>query len=169
MDYNIPSDVVLTTLNHSNWVDSVMLGQFCFYKKFLKVGVRFPLCSFIYFILNFFWITLGQLMPNSQRFLLILLIFNRISEPPFPLDLAIFLHLYYLKDASDTCHFFSIIEENQAFLSLGFHLVRNGGRISSSLCLKIGHIVALTNFNTFGQNFIWTCSFINSDQMLTNF
>lgn len=44
-------------------------------------------------------------MPNFWRFLLILLILSKVYEPPFPLDLVVFLHFYFLKDASDTSRF----------------------------------------------------------------
>lgn len=76
-----------------------------FYEKFLKVGVKFPLHPFICSVLGFFKIAPRWLMPNLWRFLLVLLILSRIFKPPFLLDLVVFLHFYYLKDASDLSHF----------------------------------------------------------------
>lgn len=53
----------------------------------------------------FFKIIPRQLMLNSWRFLLILLILSTIYEPPFHLDFVIFLHFYYLKNTDDTSYF----------------------------------------------------------------
>lgn len=79
----------------------VRTGQIAFYEKFLEVDVRFPLHPFICSVLNFFKIAPRQLMPNSWRYLLVLLILSKIFDPLFPLDLAVFLYLYYLKDVGD--------------------------------------------------------------------
>lgn len=40
-------------------------------------------------------------MLNSKRFLLILIILSKTYDSPLPLDLIVFLHLYFLKDAND--------------------------------------------------------------------
>lgn len=41
-------------------------------------------------------------MHNSWRFLLILVILSKIFDLPFPLNLAVFLYFYYMKDTGDS-------------------------------------------------------------------
>lgn len=89
--YNIPNNVVLTALSQTDWTNSLRLGQFCFYEKFLEVRVRCLLHSFIHSVLKFFRIALGQLIPNLWRFRLVFLILSKIFEPLIPLNLAVFL------------------------------------------------------------------------------
>lgn len=91
-------------------------------------------------------------MPNSWRFLLVLLILSRILDLTFPLDPVVFLHFYFFKNADDVGWFSLYHRGNQVFLLLRFPLAKKVRKISSSLCLKTGHRATLTNSNIYGQS-----------------
>lgn len=157
--YNVLSNVILSTLSPLNWADLVKPGFFFFYEKFLKVNVRFPLHLFIRSILNFFKMAPMQLMPNSWRLLLVLLILSRISKAPFPLDLTAFLYFYYPKDVGDTSHFSFYHRRKSEFLVTGVPFYEKGVKTIFSLCPKIRHKVVLNNCHIFGPNYVETTNF----------
>ncbi|KAF3445810.1 hypothetical protein FNV43_RR10987 [Rhamnella rubrinervis] len=97
--FNVPSQVKLSTPRPLERADSPREGWICLYKIAFKIGLRLSFHRIINMVLNFYSIAPGQLMPNSWRYLLGLIVQSK--KCGLQIDMATFLYFFYMKSSEE--------------------------------------------------------------------
>ncbi|KAF3455413.1 hypothetical protein FNV43_RR00038 [Rhamnella rubrinervis] len=97
--FNMPNYVELFAPRPLERADSLREGWVCFYKMTFKIRLRLLLHHIINMVLNFYNIAPRQLMPNSWRYLLWLIVLS--EECGLHIDMATFLYFFYMKSSEE--------------------------------------------------------------------
>ncbi|KAF3457313.1 hypothetical protein FNV43_RR01970 [Rhamnella rubrinervis] len=93
--YSMPSHVELSAPGPLERANSLLKGWVWFYEIAFKIGLRLPFHNIINMVLNFYNVALGQLMPNSWRYLLGLIVLS--ESRGLQIDMAMFMYFFYMK------------------------------------------------------------------------
>ncbi|KAF3457338.1 hypothetical protein FNV43_RR01995 [Rhamnella rubrinervis] len=97
--FDIPSQIKLSAPEPLERADSPRDGWICLYEIAFKIGLRLPFHRIINMVLNFYSIAPGQLMPNSWRYLLGLIV--QSEKCGLQIDMATFLYFFYMKPSQE--------------------------------------------------------------------
>ena len=98
-EYMIPDSMNISEPKPFEKADTPRQGWVCFYEITFKIGVRLPLHPFMCMILDHFNLAPSQLMPNSWRYLLGLVVLS--LKYGVRIDLPVLLNFFYLKSCEE--------------------------------------------------------------------
>ncbi|KAF3451247.1 hypothetical protein FNV43_RR07342 [Rhamnella rubrinervis] len=97
--FDMPSQIKLSAPEPLERADSPRDGWICLYEIAFKIRLRLPFHRIINMVLNFYSIAPGQLMPNSWRYLLGLIV--QSEKCGLQIDMATFLYFFYMKPSEE--------------------------------------------------------------------
>ncbi|KAF3443157.1 hypothetical protein FNV43_RR17078 [Rhamnella rubrinervis] len=102
--FDMPSQIKLSAPGPLERADSPCDGWICLYEIAFKIGLRLPFHRIINMVPNFYSIALGQLIPNSWRYLLGLIVQSEKCD--LRIDMATFLTKLTLRLPRAFCPYF---------------------------------------------------------------
>ncbi|KAF3435482.1 hypothetical protein FNV43_RR22571 [Rhamnella rubrinervis] len=97
--FDMPSQVKLSAPRPLERADSPHAEWICLYEIAFKIGLRLPFHRIINMVLNFYSIAPGQLIPNSWRYLLGLIV--QSEKCGLQINMATFLYFFYIKPSEE--------------------------------------------------------------------
>ena len=98
-EFMIPDSITMSKPKPHEKADAPRQGWVCFYEITFKIGVRLPLHPLMCMVLDHFNLAPSQLMPNSWRYLLGLVVLS--LKYGARIDLPVLLNFFYLKSCEE--------------------------------------------------------------------